>query len=104
MVLTRGSTSEQAGTVYSVQGFEFRHVGVIMGSDLVIRNGRWLANPRANFRNSIRGKSPEAASIYLRRIYRTLFTRPLRSVRVYSVDEETRDFLGSKVALAPGHN
>jgi hypothetical protein len=88
--------AEQAGTVYSVQGFEFRHVGVLMGSDLVVRNGRWLANPKHNFRNSIRGKAPEIASTYLRRIYRTLFTRPLRGIRVFSVDEETRKFLRSR--------
>ena len=37
--------ADQAGTVYSVQGFEFRHVGILMGEDLVIRGGRWIANP-----------------------------------------------------------
>ncbi|MDP2367244.1 DNA/RNA helicase domain-containing protein [Rhodoferax sp.] len=89
--------AQQAGTVYSVQGFEFRHVGVFMGPDLVVRNGRWIANPRANFRNSIRAKSSDVVSIYLRRIYRTLLTRPLRSIRVYSVDTETREFLRSRI-------
>jgi hypothetical protein len=92
--------AEQAGTVYSVQGFEFRHVGVLMGPDLLMRDGQWIANPRANFRNSIRAKPPEVASVYLRRIYRALFTRPLRSARVYSVDPETREFLRSRVTVA----
>jgi hypothetical protein len=81
-----------AGTVYSVQGFEFRHVGVLMGPDLVVRDGRWAANPKYNFRNSIRGKTADVASIYLQRIYRTLFTRLPRSIRVCSVDEETSFF------------
>lgn len=89
--------AEQAGTVYSVQGFEFQHVGVIMGPDLVIRDGRWEANPRANHRNSLRAKTPDVASIFLRRIYRTLFTRAMRSVRVFSVDPETREHLRSQV-------
>lgn len=89
--------ADQAGTVYSVQGFEFKNVGILMGPDLVIRNGTWIAQPRSNFRNSIRAKSPEIASIYLRRIYRALFTRPLRSARVFSVDAETRDFIRSKL-------
>jgi hypothetical protein len=89
--------ANQAGTIYSVQGFEFRHVGVLMGEDLVVRDNRWVARPAANFRNSIRTKSPEVASIYLRRIYRGLFTRPLRSVRACSVDAETRSFLRSRV-------
>lgn len=92
-----GAGAEQAGTVYSVQGFEFRYVGILMGPDLTIRNGKWAANPRANFRNSIRAKSPAVAEIYIRRIYRALFTRPLRGVRVYSVDRETREFLKSKI-------
>jgi len=89
--------AEQAGTVYSVQGFEFRHVGVLMGPDLVVRDGHWVANPKQNFRNSIRGKASDIATIYLRRIYRTLFTRPLRSIRVYSVDDETRVFLRARI-------
>jgi hypothetical protein len=80
-----------------VQGFEFRHVGVIMGPDLVIRDGAWVAHPRANFRNGLRAKPPEVASIFLRRIYRTLFTRAMRSLRVFSVDEETAMFLRSRV-------
>lgn len=94
--------AEQAGTVYSVQGFEFRHMGVIMGPDLVIRDGRWTAQPRTNFRNGLRAKAPEAASIYLRRIYRTLLTRAMRSVRVFSVDAETREHLRSRVDRRDG--
>lgn len=90
--------ADQAGTVYSVQGFEFRHVGVIMGPDLVVRRGQWVANPRANFRNSLRAKPPDVASVFLRRIYRALFTRPLRSIRIHSVDPETLAFLRSTLA------
>lgn len=93
--------ADQAGTVYSVQGFEFRYVGVLMGPDLVIRGGQWVANPRANCRNGLRAKPPEVASIYLRRIYRTLFTRPLRGLRVFSVDPETREFLRSQIDRTP---
>ena len=90
--------ADQAGTVYSVQGFEFRHVGVIMGPDLVFRDGRWTAMPKANFRSTIRAKPSDVASVYIRRIYRALFTRPLRSLRVYSVDAETREFIRSRIA------
>ena len=93
--------ADQAGTVYSVQGFEFRYVGVLMGPDLVIRSSQWVAKPRANCRNGLRAKPPEVASIYLRRIYRTLFTRPLRGLRVFSVDPETRDFMRSQIDRTP---
>ena len=87
----------QAGTVYSIQGYEFPHIAVLMGPDLVIRNGRWLAAPNANYKDGLKTQPPEVASIYFRRIYRTLFTRALLSTRVYSVDPETREFLCSKL-------
>lgn len=61
------------------------------------RNGRWVAIPQANYKDSLSSKPPEVASIYFRRIYRTLFTRALVSIRVYSVDRETREFIRSKL-------
>jgi len=88
---------EQAGTVYSVQGFEMDHVAVIFGPDLVIRNGTWVADPRKNFSNGLRGKSSEVALPYLKRIYRTLLSRPMRSCRVFSTDDETREFLSNQL-------
>jgi hypothetical protein len=52
-----------------------------------------LTFAKANFRKNLCAKSPEVASVYLRRIYRALFTRPMRAARAFSVDPETRDFL-----------
>lgn len=88
---------EQAGTVYSVQGFETAHVGVIIGPDLVVRNGKWVADPRKNFSNSLRAKPPAIALPYLKRIYRTLLSRPTKSCTVFCVDEETRAFLSGRL-------
>ena len=70
-----------------------------MGPDLVNRGGEWVAVPRENYRKTIRAKSNDVASVYIRRIYRALFTRPLRSVRVYSVDNETRNFLRANISF-----
>lgn len=84
---------DQAGTVYSVQGFETQHVGVIMGPDLVVRDGQWVAEPRRNFSNGLRAKPATVAMPYLKRIYRTLLSRPSASCRVYSTDAETRLYL-----------
>jgi uncharacterized protein len=83
----------QAGTVYSVQGFESPHVGVIMGPDLVVRSGEWVADPSKNFSNNLRRRTPAVALPYFKRIYRTLLSRPTESCRVYCTDEETREFL-----------
>jgi uncharacterized protein len=83
----------QAGTVYSVQGFETSHVGVIIGPDLVNRNGEWIAQPRFNFSNHLRRQAPSVALPYLKRIYRTLLSRCMRSCSVYCTDDETRYYL-----------
>lgn len=90
----------QAGTVYSVQGFEMGHVGVIIGPDLVVRDGRWVAAPRKNYSNSLRAKPPEVALPYLKRIYRTLLSRPTQSCSVYCVDEETRLYVAAHTVRA----
>jgi DUF2075 family protein len=87
----------QAGTVYSVQGFEMGHVGVIMGPDLVIRRGAWTAHPERNYSNSLRRKPSEVALPYLKRIYRTLLSRGMESCTVHSTDSETRDFLKAQL-------
>ena len=87
----------QAGTVYSVQGFEMEHVGVIVGPDLVVRGGRWVAQPEKNFSNGLRRKAPEVALPYLKRIYRTLLSRPMKSCSAYCVDEETRAYLEAHI-------
>jgi hypothetical protein len=91
----------QAGTVYSVQGFETRHVGVILGPDLVVRDGVWIAEPRKNFSNGLRGKPPDVVLPYLKRIYRTLMSRAMRSCSVYCVDGETGDHLRRFVRSTP---
>ena len=39
----------------------------------------------------------EVASVYVWRIYQALLTRPMKAARVYSVDEETRAYLRSRI-------
>lgn len=91
----------QAGTVYSVQGYETQHVGVIIGRDMVYRRGKWIAQPRENFKNILRARPPEIALPYLKRIYRTLFSRAMQSCSVFCLDEETREFIESRIVKAP---
>ena len=80
----------QIGTVYSVQGFETQHVGVIVGPDLGNVNGHWVARPERNFSNSLRGREPAVALPYIKRIYRTLMSRGMRSCSVYCTDGGAR--------------
>jgi hypothetical protein len=68
-----------------------------VGPDLVVRGGRWVAQPGENFSNGLRKKAPEVALPYLKRIYRTLLSRPMKSSTVYCVDEETCAYLEAHI-------
>lgn len=85
----------QVGCVYTAQGLEYDDAGVILGPDLVRRAGRWEAHPEQSHDPKMRGVE---AGLYLelaRNIYRVLMTRGMKSCRLYSTDEETREFLRS---------
>lgn len=96
---------EQVGCIHTCQGLELDYIGVIMGHDLVIRNGQWVEFPdrRDKGDKSIRGYYKLAVSDFLaaqrkareiiRNTYRTLMTRGLKGCFLYSVDPETNAFL-----------
>ncbi|TQN45680.1 hypothetical protein FHX52_2380 [Humibacillus xanthopallidus] len=86
----------QVGCVYTAQGFEYDHAGVIIGPDFIWREGRWLSVREANrdpdFKN--RTKVPDAHFDRLvRNVYKVLLTRGMQSVTIYSTDPQTREFL-----------
>ncbi|WP_068255904.1 DUF2075 domain-containing protein [Janibacter corallicola] len=90
----------QVGCIYTAQGFEYDHAGVIIGPDLVWRDDRWVSVREANrdpdFKS--RAKVPDADFDRLvRNVYKVLLTRGMRSVHIYSTDPQTRDFLRSLV-------
>ncbi|WP_434391003.1 DNA/RNA helicase domain-containing protein [Melittangium boletus] len=96
---------EQVGSIYSVQGFEFDHVGVIWGEDLVWRTDRWVADLSKNkdktFKRDVRTSEAEALA-KLRNVYRVLLTRGTRGTHVFILDAETRAHVESllRVGLA----
>ncbi|YAL83352.1 DNA/RNA helicase domain-containing protein [Dermacoccaceae bacterium W4C1] len=94
----------QVGCVYTAQGFEYDHAGVILGSDFVWREGRWIAqrgeNRDPDFRNTKR-VSDERFDELVRNVYKVLLTRGMQSVTLFSVDPETNEFLKRLVAGGP---
>ncbi|MFI6479442.1 DNA/RNA helicase domain-containing protein [Nonomuraea sp. NPDC050663] len=89
----------QVGCVYTAQGLEFDWAGVIIGPDLVARNGRFV--PRQEYskdRELTRSAvTHEQFGRLVRNIYKVLLTRGLRGVVVHAVDEETQDFLADLI-------
>jgi len=84
-------------------------VGVIIGPDLVIRDGKWQAVPEARSRNdsSIKGykklqkseplEAARRAREIIKNTYRTLMTRGQKGCFVWSADLETNLWLKQQV-------
>jgi uncharacterized protein len=81
----------QVGCIYTAQGFEYEYGGVIMGADLVWRDGRWVADPSASRDRDIR--NADNFDRLVRNVYKVLLTRGLRGCTIYSVDPQTQQML-----------
>jgi DUF2075 family protein len=100
---------EQIGCIHTCQGLEVDYIGVIMGPDLVIRNGQWICQPtaRASSDKSIHGlkgllktnpeRGHQMAELLIKNTYRTLMTRGMKGCYVWSSDEETLDWMKSQL-------
>lgn len=92
---------EQVGCIHTCQGLEVDYIGVIIGPDLVIRNGRVVTAPEMRDKQdrSIRGyktrmkSEPEETSklvdLIIKNTYRTLMTRGMKGCYLYCTDEQT---------------
>ena len=88
----------QIGSIYTIQGFEFDYVGVIIGSDLTydFNNQTWIAS-REKSADSVVKRSQEKLLDLLRNTYRVLLTRGMKGCYVYFVDKETERFFKSRM-------
>jgi len=94
----------QVGCVYTAQGFEYDWNGVILGPDLVWRNGGWVAERSANKDPNLRSRSAVPDQDFerlVRNVYKVLLTRGMIGTVIYSTDAETRAMLRS---LIPASN
>lgn len=94
----------EVGCIHTCQGLEVDYVGVIIGDDLIVRDGNVITNPkaRANTDKSISGykkllkKDPEAANKkadgIIRNTYRTLMTRGMKGCYIFCTDPETQAY------------
>lgn len=94
----------QIGCIHTCQGLEVDYIGVIVGEDLVVRNGKIIADPskRASSDSSVKGykrlmkekpiETKEMIDLVIKNTYRTLMTRGMKGCYVYFVDEETREY------------
>lgn len=100
----------EIGCIHTCQGLEVDYVGVVIGPDLLVRDGKVLTQPlaRAKSDKSIFGykkilemKSEEGKATLraiIKNTYRTLMTRGMKGCYVYSVDKETIGYFESKLS------
>jgi len=107
-IVTPGSV-EQVGCIHTCQGLELDYVGVIIGPDLVYRDGRIVtdATKRASSDQSVRGlkrmlqddpdKARALADTIVKNTYRTLMTRGMKGCYVYCTDTQLAEFIRSRL-------
>ena len=95
----------EVGCIHTCQGLEVDYIGVIIGPDLVMKEGRLKTVPEARdrFDKSIKGYrkdlaiDPRGAQEKIDRIikntYRTLMTRGMKGCYVYATDPALREHL-----------
>ena len=90
----------QIGSIYTIQGFEFEYVGVIIGPDLIynFENQCWVAM-KENSADSVVKRSGEKLLDLLRNTYRVLLTRGMKGCYIYFVDKETENFFKSRMEI-----
>lgn len=99
----------EVGCIHTCQGLEVDYVGVIIGDDFVIRNGKAVTNPdmRAKTDTSLKGykkafknnpnESKSKADTIIKNTYRTLMTRGMKGCYVYFTDKETQEYFKNRV-------
>jgi DUF2075 family protein len=100
---------EEVGCIHTCQGLELDVVGVIVGPDLVVRDGRVVTRPelRASSDQSLKGLKKRMeedpvgmraqADLIVKNTYRTLMTRGMKGCWVYCTDPETAEWFRSRV-------
>lgn len=94
----------EVGCIHTCQGLEVDYVGVLVGDDFVIRNGKVVTQPdkRAKTDKSLHGykklrvydqkMADIKADLIIKNTYRTLMTRGMKGCYVYFTDDETREW------------
>lgn len=94
----------EIGCIHTCQGLEVDYVGVIIGEDLIVRDGKVLIDPSKRDSNdsTVRGykslmkdnplQTKELLRGIVKNTYRTLMTRGMKGCYIYCVDNETNEY------------
>ncbi|PIC56568.1 ATP-binding protein [Sporosarcina sp. P12(2017)] len=103
------SSVREAGCIHTAQGLEFDYVGVIIGDDLRMEDGKLVTDftKRAKSDQSLKGikklakedpeKAYEVADPIIRNTYRTLMTRGQKGCFIYCTNPELQSYLKERL-------
>ena len=89
---------EQVGCIHTSQGLEFDYCGVIIGKDLIYRNGKVITDmsKRAKTDQSLKGSKDERLiDRIIRNTYKTLLSRGQKGCYIYCEDKELSNYIMS---------
>lgn len=101
----------EVGCIHTCQGLEVDYVGVIIGDDLIVRDGQVITNPKARARTdkSISGykkllkidsnAANKKADSIIRNTYRTLMTRGMKGCYIFCTDPETQAYFKDRLQI-----
>lgn len=94
---------DEVGCIHTSQGMEFEYVGLIIGNDLLYRDGKVVTDYTAHPKGAGEFKRPNKRSIdpndaeiidkLIRNTYKVLFTRGQKGCLIYVMDEPLREYL-----------
>lgn len=97
---------EEVGSIYTVQGDDLNYVGIIIGNDLLYRNGKLIFNREACADSGAMKRSQRQVANneqiseddmleQILRTYRILMNRAVKGVYIYVCDEELSKYLAN---------
>lgn len=104
---------DQVGCIHTCQGLELDYVGVIIGPDLRVVDGRIVtdASRRASSDQSVKGlksmlqtdpnQARALADTIVKNTYRTLMTRGMKGCFVFCTDASLADYFRARLRAAP---
>ena len=100
---------DQVGCIHTCQGLEVDYIGVIIGPDLLVRDGQVRTAPeqRDKYDRTVRGfkkrlkddpsKAQADTDRVIKNTHRTLMTRGMKGCFLFCTDEETRAYFRSRL-------
>lgn len=107
--IIKPNSVNEVGCIHTCQGLELDYVGVIVGPDMIVRNGKIITQPekRASTDRSIHGwkqmmedepgDTRTRLDAIIKNTYRTLMTRGQKGCYVYFVDKDTERYVRSRI-------